>query len=306
MSAPDILACQAPSQEADLRDFVLLMKPNVMRLALFTGFVGMMLSPTIPHPVMGLAALLFMGLGAGACGALNMWWEHELDAKMPRTRNRPIPSGRMQPGEALGFGAFLAVASVAAMGLFINYLSAALLALTIIFYLFVYTIWLKPRTPHNIVIGGFAGALPPVIGWTAAAGALALEPVILALIIFLWTPPHFWALALHRQEDYAKAQIPMLPNEAGEKACRAQLALYSLLLAISALSPFFLGFSGWVFLGGAVLLNALLLHKALRLWRGSEGAMPGAMPFFFFSILYLFSLFALLLADRALSALGIL
>ena len=295
----------APILEAEAGDFFALMKPGVMRLVLFTGFVGIMMAPQTLHPILLCAALVFMGAGAGAAAALNMWWEAELDAKMPRTEKRPIPQGRILPSEALGLGISLAIGSVVAMGLFINYLAAALLAFTILFYVVIYTIWLKPLTAQNIVIGGAAGALPPVIGWVSATGSLALEPFLFFLIIFLWTPPHFWALALARKDEYQKAGIPMLPNVKGASHTALQILIYSLLLAAASLTPLFFQ-SSLIYGLGAAILAGVFLFYALRLWkarRDTEKRTANAMQLFFFSLLYLFLLFALLLGDRTLTLL---
>lgn len=284
--------------DATAGDYFSLLKPRVMSLVVFTGFVGMMLAPDPLHPVIGLAALLCLAIGAGAAGALNMWFDADIDACMERTKGRPIPLGRIEPGEALGFGATLAVGSVAAMGLLVNWQAAVWLAITIGFYLFIYTMWLKRRTPQNIVIGGAAGAFPPLIGWAAVTGGVDLLPALLFAIIFLWTPPHFWALALARQGDYAKAKVPMLPVVAGERATRLQIVIYSLALIPVTLAPFALGYTGALYGVAAALLGAAFLAFAFRLYfRPSEKA---AMQLFAFSILYLFLLFALLLAEKGL------
>jgi heme o synthase len=229
---------------AGVGDYIELMKPRVMSLVVFTALVGLLVAPGHIHPVIGFAALLCITVGAGAAGALNMWYDADIDARMSRTAGRPIPRGRITPGEAAGFGITLAVFSVVALGLLINLLAAALLAFTIFFYVAIYTVWLKRSTPQNIVIGGAAGALPPMIGWAAASGTLAVEPVLLFLIIFFWTPPHFWALSLYRVEDYVRAGIPMLPVVAGEQETRRQILLYTLILAPLGVTPWLLGSTG--------------------------------------------------------------
>ncbi len=283
---------------AGARDYVELLKPRVMSLVVFTSVVGLALAPVEMHPVMAAIAILCIAVGAGASGAINMWYDADIDAVMARTRNRPIPSGRIAPGEALGFGVTLAVGSVLVMGLLINLAAAGLLALTIAFYVFVYTIGLKRRTPQNIVIGGAAGAFPPMIGWAAASGEVALGSVALFAIIFMWTPPHFWALSLYRTDDYRKAGVPMLPVVAGERETRRQILIYSLLLAPVALVPVALGISGWLYGALAAVLGVVLVVRAWRVWRAYTEA--AAKRLFRFSILYLFLIFCGLLADRML------
>jgi protoheme IX farnesyltransferase len=287
-----------PAAEAQAGDFIALLKPRVMSLVVFTGLVGMVLAPGGLHPALTFAALACIAVGAGAAGAINMWYDADIDAVMARTSGRPIPQGRVAPGEALGFGATLAVGSVAVMGLAVNLAAAALLALTIGFYVFVYTMWLKRRTPQNIVIGGAAGAFPPLIGWAAVTGDVALYPLVLFAIIFLWTPPHFWALALYRSADYARAGVPMLPVVAGAAETRRQILFYSLVLVPVTLLPALLGHAGWLYGVGAAALGALLLLGAWRVWR-ADGERP-AKQLFAYSILYLFLLFALLLAEKGL------
>ncbi len=279
-------------------DFMALLKPRVMSLVVFTGLTGLVLAPGQLHPVIAGVALLCIALGAGASGAINMWYDADIDAVMSRTRLRPIPAGRVSAGDALGFGTALAIGSVAMMGLFVNWAAAALLALTIAFYVFVYTMWLKRLTPQNIVIGGAAGAFPPMIGWAAVTGDIGLLPVLLFAIVFMWTPPHFWALALYRSEDYRKAGVPMLPVVAGPAATRRQIVLYSALLWPLTLAPTLLGVAGLVYGAGAFLLGAVFMAMAVQVLR-SEDARP-AMRLFGYSILYLFLLFALLLVEAAL------
>ncbi len=278
-------------------DYVALLKPRVMSLVVFTGFVGLYLAPGHLHPVLTMVAMLCIAVGAGASGAINMWYDRDIDGLMRRTAGRPLPAGRMAAGDALGFGAVLAVASVLVMGLGVNWAAAALLALTIAFYVFVYTAWLKRRTPQNIVIGGAAGAFPPVVGWAAVTGDIGLPSLLLFALIFFWTPPHFWALALYRAGDYAKAGVPMLPVVAGARETKKQILAYTLLLWPIALAPAFLGLAGWLYGGAALLLSALFTAAAWRVWR--DPGERAAKQMFAFSILYLFLLFALLLVDKA-------
>ncbi len=288
----------AGAADAGVADFVALLKPRVMSLVVFTGMVGLYLAPGELHPVLALTAILCIAVGAGASGAINMWFDRDIDARMSRTRNRPIPAGRIAPGEALGFGVTLALGSVMLMGLAVNLTAAALLALTIGFYIFVYTMWLKRRTPHNIVIGGAAGALPPMIGWAAVSGDVSMAGLLLFAIIFMWTPPHFWALALFRSDDYARAGVPMLPVVAGAASTKRHILGYSAALFPLALAPWFLGFAGVLYGAGAGLLGAIFLGCALRVM--SDETPLAARRMFGFSILYLFLIFALLVADKAL------
>ena len=278
-------------------DYAALLKPRVMSLVVFTGFVGLYLAPGHLHPVLAAVAVLCIAVGAGASGAINMWYDRDIDALMRRTADRPLPAGRMAPGDALGFGCFLAATSVILMGLAVNWAAAALLALTIAFYVFVYTAWLKRRTPQNIVIGGAAGALPPVVGWAAVTGDVGVAAVALFTLIFFWTPPHFWALALYKTGDYAKAGVPMLPVVAGARETKKQMLLYTLVLWPCALAPYLLGIAGAVYGAAALLLSALFTGFAVKVWF-DEGE-RSAKQMFAFSILYLFLLFALLLVDRA-------
>jgi len=282
---------------AGVGDYLELMKPRVMSLVVFTAFVGLLIAPGHLHPVIGLTALICIAVGAGAAGALNMWYDADIDARMARTSARPIPAGRLAPGEALAFGLTLAAFSVVVLGLLVNVIAAALLAVTIAFYVVVYTMWLKRSTPQNIVIGGAAGALPPMIGWAAASGSLAIEPVVLFLIIFFWTPPHFWALSLYRTADYARAGIPMLPVVAGERETRRQILLYTLILAPLGVAPWLLGYAGMPYGVVAVAGGAAMIALALRL-RGEARGHAASKQMFGFSILYLFLLFAMLLVDR--------
>jgi protoheme IX farnesyltransferase len=282
---------------AGVGDYLELMKPRVMSLAVFTALVGLVIAPIHLHPVIAFTALVCIAVGAGAAGALNMWYDADIDALMERTAARPVPAGRIAPGEALAFGATLAVGSVVVLGLLVNVIAAALLAVSIGFYVFVYTMWLKRSTPQNIVIGGAAGALPPMIGWAAATGSVGVEPMLLFLIIFFWTPPHFWALALFRSEDYARAGVPMLPVVAGEAATRRQILFYALILAPLGAAPWFLGYASVVYGIVAVAAGAAIVALAFRL-RAEQSGYAASKRMFAFSILYLFLLFAMLLVDR--------
>lgn len=282
------------------RDYFETLKPRVMSLVVFTALVGMVVAPGHVNPVIGGIALLLIAIGAGAAGALNMWYEADLDAMMSRTMKRPIPDGRILPGEVLGFALSLAVFSVVAMGLFVNLLSAVLLAFTIFFYAVIYSMWLKRWTPQNIVIGGAAGALPPVIGWAAATGSVSLEPIVMFLIIFVWTPPHFWALAMLRTEEYARAGIPMLPVVAGERETRRQILLYSILMAPVGALPYLLGYTSALYGAVSVVSGVMFVMAAFRLRNAAEGEVTrrAARKMFGFSILYLGLLFAVLLIDQ--------
>jgi protoheme IX farnesyltransferase len=279
-----------------VRDYTILLKPRVMSLVVFTGFVGLMLAPVPVDPIIGMIAVVCIAVGAGAAGAINMWYDRDIDREMVRTMNRPLPAGRLQPNAALAFGSVLALASVATMALAVNWTAAALLALTIVYYVFLYTIWLKRRTPYNIVIGGAAGAFPPMIGWAAATGDIGLGAVSLFAIIFLWTPPHSWALALFRRADYHRAGVPMLPVVAGDRATRRQILIYTAILVPATLLPVAVGLSGAVYAAAVVLLDIGLVMHAIKLWR-DEGT-AAARSMFFYTILYLFLLFGALLVDR--------
>jgi protoheme IX farnesyltransferase len=297
-------------REAEFGDFVELLKPRVMRLVIFTACVGLLAAPVAVHPVLALAAILCIAVGAGASGALNMWWDSDIDAVMARTSGRPIPSGRVDPDAALALGLALAGFSVVLLGLVANPFAAGLLAFTIFFYAVIYSVWLKRATPQNIVIGGAAGAFPPVIGWAVATGGVSVESLLMFGLIFLWTPPHFWALALFRNDDYARAGVPMLPVSAGARATRNQILIYALLLAPVAVAPAFTSVGGPVYLAGALVLNALFLRGAWRLWRRDEAAAVAdrhreEKRFFGYSILYLFLQFGLLLIEAGARALGL-
>ncbi len=281
-------------------DFIALMKPRVMSLVVFTAFTGMVLAPGTMHPALAAIALLCIAVGAGASGALNMWYDADIDALMQRTASRPIPRGRVLPDEALTFGVVLSIGSVFTLGVLVNWVAGALLALTIAFYVFIYTMWLKRSTVQNIVIGGAAGAFPPMVGWAAAAGSVSIESIVLFLIIFMWTPPHFWALALYRTRDYERAGVPMLPVVAGQDETRKQIVIYSALLVPIAFLPALLGFGGVVYLFTSIVLGGVFLAHALRVYREREGreADRAAKGLFAFSIFYLFALFATLCIER--------
>ena len=297
---PGTVAYAEPSM-AGAGDYLALMKPRVMSLVVFTALVGMVVAPGHFHPVLAFFALTCIAVGAGAAGALNMWYDADIDAVMTRTAQRPVPAGRVKPGEALAFGLVLAGFSIVFLGLMINVLAAGLLAFTIFFYAVVYTMWLKRWTPQNIVIGGAAGAFPPMIGWAAATGGIGLESILLFLIIFFWTPPHFWALGLLRAGEYARAGVPMLPVVAGVAETRRQILLYSLVLAPVGVSPWLLGTAGLAYGVVAILGGAAMLALAFQLYRVPEQAMePVAKRLFGISIVYLFVLFAALLVERAL------
>jgi protoheme IX farnesyltransferase len=293
------------SMPADWRDYFALLKPRVMSLVVFSGLCGLLAAPGPVHPVIAFTAVLCIAVGAGAAGALNMWWEADLDAKMKRTAGRPIPAGRIEPGAAFGFAISLAVGSVALMALAVNLVSALLLAVSILFYVVVYTIWLKRRTPQNIVIGGAAGAFPPVIGWAAVTGDVTALSALLFAIIFLWTPPHFWALAMFVRGDYANAGVPMLPVTHGPAATRTQIFLYTLPLVAVSLLPWGFGLTGPLYGVAAAMLGAAFIVLAAQVWRNRSVDPAGMQPekrLFGFSIAYLFLIFGVLVADRMLLA----
>lgn len=293
-----VTATQLPS---DWRDFFALTKPRVMSLVVFTGLCGLLAAPERIHPVIGFTAILCIALGAGGAATLNQWWESDLDAGMKRTQGRPIPAGRMPRSDALVFGLLLSAMSVMTMGLAVHWLAASILLISIIYYAVVYTIWLKPRTPQNIVIGGGAGAFPPLIGWIAATGDITAMPVLLFAIIFFWTPPHFWALALFVQTDYAKVGIPMMPVVRGQASTRRQILIYALLLLPLAVAPWWIGGTGAIYGISAIVLTlafvALSIPVAFR-HSGEGDKMAQEKRLFFFSIVYLFALFAMLVVDR--------
>ncbi len=283
--------------QSELRDYWRLLKPNVMQLVVFTGGVGLFIAPGNLHPLLTFVAILCIAVGAGASAAINNAYDTDIDRVMVRTRLRPTATGRISAAEALATGISLAIGSVMVMGLALNWLAAGLLALTIAFYVLVYTLWLKRRTPQNIVIGGAAGAFPPMIGWAAVTGRIELMPVLLFLLIFFWTPPHFWALALYRQKDYANVGVPMLPVVRGSDTTRRHILGYSLLLAVISLLPTLVGTAGWLYLGAAAALSAVLVQGAWRLLRSASDR--EAMRLFKFSIIYLFGLFLALVLDHA-------
>jgi len=282
-------------------DYIALLKPRVMSLVIFTAFVGYVLAPGALHPVFCPIAILAVAVGAGASGAINMWYDRDIDAVMARTKGRPIPAGRVNADEALAFGVVLSIGSVVVMGLAVNWLAAGLLALTIGYYVFFYTMWLKRRTPQNIVVGGAAGAFPPMIGWAAATGEVSIESLVLFAIIFMWTPPHFWALALYRSGDYRAAGVPMLPVVAGRAETRRQIVIYSVLLAPLGVAPWWLGFAGPFYGSVAAVLGGVFLLGAMRVWRDDQER--HCRQLFGFSILYLFAIFAMLLVDRGIAVL---
>ena len=285
--------------EAEVGDYIALLKPRVMSLVIFTALVGLVIAPGHVHPILAFTSILCIAVGAGASGALNMALEADIDAMMSRTANRPIPRGRITPSEAMAFGLTLAFFSVMTLGVLVNWLAGGLLAFTIFFYVVIYTMWLKRWTAQNIVIGGAAGALPPVVAWAAATGSLSMEPVLLFLIIFFWTPPHFWALALFRSDDYARAGVPMLPVVAGPDATRLQILLYTVVLVAIAAAPWPLGYFDAVYGVISLLLGAGMMWLAIDVYRHREGkpALRATRRLFAFSILYLFALFATLLLE---------
>ena len=300
------MASAAPATEtvaptADWRDFLALTKPRVMSLVVFTGLCGLIAAPVGINPVLGFTAVLCIALGAGAAGALNQWYEADIDALMKRTQDRPLPAGRMDRQSALHFGVGLSFFSVLLLYLATNWVASAILAMSILFYVLIYTVWLKRRTPHNIVIGGAAGAFPPVIGWAAVTGDVSLLPVLLFSLVFLWTPPHFWALALFMKTDYAKAGVPMLPVVAGERNTRIQILLYTLPMVAVAILPWAFHLTGWIygiFTAGASLLFAVLSFR-VGLRRSAVGdAMKPEKQLFAYSIIYLFGVFGALAMDR--------
>jgi len=285
--------------EAEVGDYIALLKPRVMSLVIFTALVGLVIAPGHFHPILAFTSILCIAVGAGASGALNMAYESDIDAVMSRTANRPIPRGRITPAEATAFGMTLAFFSVMTLGILVNWVAGALLAFTIFFYAVVYTMWLKRWTAQNIVIGGAAGALPPVVAWAAATGSLSMEPILLFLIIFFWTPPHFWALALFRSDDYARAGVPMLPVVAGPDATRLQILLYTVVLVAIAFAPWPLGYFDAVYGVVSLLLGGGMMWLAVDVYRRREGvaANRATRKLFAFSILYLFALFATLLLE---------
>ncbi len=288
-------------------DYFALLKPRVMSLVVFTAFVGVVVAPGGIHPWLGAIALLCIAVGAGASGALNMWYDADIDRLMRRTASRPVPAGRVQPGEALSFGMMLSVGSVLMLGVLVNWAAAGLLAFTIFFYAVIYTMWLKRSTPQNIVIGGAAGAFPPVVGWASVTGSVDLVSLSLFLIIFMWTPPHFWALALFRTSDYQRAGIPMMPVVAGPDETRRQILIYALAIVPVTLSPFLLGFAGWFYLVAGLALSTAFAWFAWRVYVDREGGVAerSARKLFGYSIVFLFSVFAVLLIEHVASRLPV-
>jgi len=283
---------------ASVSDYIALLKPRVMSLVIFTALVGLAVAPGHLHPITAFTALLCIAVGAGASGALNMWYDADIDAVMTRTSRRPVPMGRVKPGEALAFGLTLSGFSVMTLGLLVNWAAGALLAFTIFFYAVVYTMWLKRSTPQNIVIGGAAGAFPPMIGWAAVTGSVSLESLLLFAIIFFWTPPHFWALAIYKKSDYGRAGVPMLPNVAGDAHTRLQILLYTLVLVPLGIAPWALGFAGPIYGVVSGIAGAIMLLLAVQVFREPSPAERACRNMFAFSILYLFLLYAVLLVER--------
>ncbi|MGG7576624.1 heme o synthase [Rhizobium sp. Nf11,1] len=296
----EALAEDGEMSEASARDYFELLKPRVMSLVVFTAFAGLVLAPGHINPVLGLIAILCIAVGAGASGALNMWYDADIDAVMSRTAKRPIPAGRVAPSEALAFGLVLSGFSVVILGLAVNWLSAGILAFTIFFYAVIYTMWLKRSTPQNIVIGGAAGAFPPMIGWACVTNSVTIESTVLFLIIFLWTPAHFWALALFKMRDYEAVGVPMLPNVAGERMTKHQIVAYAVLTAICAVLPSVLGFASFGYGLVAAALGSIFITCSIAVWRMPDGdlKMIPAKKLFAFSIFYLFAVFSALMIDR--------
>ncbi|MAJ66836.1 MAG: protoheme IX farnesyltransferase [Rickettsiales bacterium] len=289
------------TNESSLEDFLSLLKPRVMSLAIFTSVCGLLLAPNQIHPFLIFVAILCISIGAGASGAINMWYDQDIDGLMVRTKGRPIPQGKISALDALGFGTILAIISVLVLGLAVNYFAAFLLFFSIFFYIFIYTIWLKRRTPQNIVIGGAAGAFPPVIGWACSTGDISVFPLILFLIIFMWTPPHFWALALYKDIEYSKAKVPMLPVVKGKKITKMQIMIYSMILFAVTTLPFLLEFSGLIYIIAASILNTYFCYLSFRLLKSSDNdELSYAPKLFKFSILYLYCIFSFLVIDMAL------
>ncbi len=296
--------------EAQFGDYFALLKPRVMTLVVFTAFVGLLAAPVAVHPFVGFCAVLFIAVGGGASGALHMWWDADIDAVMKRTAKRPIPAGKVAPEEALAIGLALSGFAVLLLGLATNWVAAGLLAFTIFFYVVIYTMWLKRWTPQNIVIGGAAGAFPPMIGWAAATGTVSVESVLMFCLTFMWTPPHFWALALFMRGDYDKAKVPMLTVTHGRKSTRAHILVYTLLLAVLAVAVAFTGAGGPVYLVVALVLNALFVKGAVRIWRRDETDAEAddfavERRFFKLSLLYLFAHFGAILVEAGLERAGL-
>jgi heme o synthase len=303
---PRTLSAALPDYSASLNDYVTLLKPRVMSLVVLTALAGILIAPVHVNPVVGFASILAIATGAGASGALNMWWDADIDVLMARTRLRPVPAGRIPASQALFFGLTLSLISVLMLAVIANLLAAALLAFTIFFYVVIYTMWLKRTTPQNIVIGGAAGALPPMVGYAAATGSMSLGALVLFAIIFLWTPPHFWALALVKSADYGRAGVPMMPNVKGADRTRLEILIYTLLMAPLALAPWFVGIAGSLYAAVALVSGAAMIVMALRVYRTRDEALgkKAAMQMFGFSILYLFALFITLVVEQSLGLIG--
>ncbi len=284
------------TEESSALDFLMLLKPRVISLVIFTGIIGMLLAPNAIHPVIGLLAIVAIAIGSGAASALNMWYDRDIDAIMTRTKTRPIPSGKVSPSEALNLGVILSVLSVLIMAVFVNYLAAFLLAFSIFFYAVIYTMYLKRSTVQNIVIGGAAGAFPPIIGWVSVTPTISIEPTLLFLIIFMWTPPHFWALSLHSSEEYRKANIPMLPVIKGIKSTKDHIIAYFVILFFTTLAPYYIGMFSTIYLIAALILGIIFALYIVLLVNEEK---KYAMPCFKYSIIYLFILFLSMIIDRA-------
>lgn len=284
------------SQIQEVKDYISLLKPRVMSLVVFTGFCGLVVAPGEIHPLIAIISILCIAVGSGASGAINMWYERDIDAKMERTKNRALPLGKISPENALDFAGILAFFSVFMMAFAVNIMAAFLLLCAILFYVFIYTMWLKPSTPQNIVIGGAAGAFPPMIGWVSVTGNITIEPIVLFLIIFLWTPPHFWALSLYRNEDYKRAGIPMMPVIHGVGETKKQMLLYTLVLFPITIAPFFLGFASYIYLAFAIALGLKFIKHAITVFKNPEE--KNCKKMFGFSIVYLFVLFLSLVIDH--------
>ncbi|WP_113913043.1 heme o synthase [Roseovarius dicentrarchi] len=310
LNASNVQTCDAQPQEAGFGDFFALLKPRVMSLVVFTALVGLLAAPVPVHPFVGFVAILFIAIGGGASGALNMWWDADIDRIMKRTRSRPIPAGRITEGEAFGFGIALSAISVIMLGLATNFVAAGLLAFTIFFYVVIYSMWLKRWTPQNIVIGGAAGAFPPMIGWAAATGGISIESVLMFTLVFAWTPPHFWALALFMKSDYDEAGVPMLTSTHGRRVTRNHILAYTIILVPVSFALAFTSIGGPAYMIAAVLLNALFLRGAWAIWRRDEAAAQAdgyatEKKVFKHSLYYLFGLFVAILIDATLRAMAI-
>ena len=298
LSTSKLNISKVSAQESSVSDYISLLKPRVMALAIFTSICGLYLAPGNLHPFLSLTAIICISIGAGASGAINMWYDRDIDGKMERTKKRAIPMGKIDPANVLGFGVILAIISVLVLGLTINYFAAFLLASSIAFYIFIYTVWLKRRTHHNIVIGGAAGAFPPVIGWSCVTGDISIFPFMLFLIIFVWTPPHFWALAMYKDVEYSKVNIPMLPVVHGRKVAKIQSFIYSLVLSLVSIAPFFIGLTGKLYLLSSLFLNLIFVFYSYKLLISNNNENDiFASRLFKFSILYLYLIFMFFIFD---------